>query len=40
MDGLWIPFSAPAAAQARRHAMENLNNDVMVDRLIDWIEKN
>jgi len=25
------------AAAGRRHALENLNNDVMVDRLIDWI---
>jgi hypothetical protein len=26
------------AAEGRRHALENLNNDVMVDKLIDWIE--
>jgi len=33
------PKYADIAAAGRRHAMENLSNDVMVDRLIDWIEK-
>jgi hypothetical protein len=33
------PEYAEIAAEGRRHVMENLNNDVMVDRLINWIER-
>ena len=33
------PAYADIAAEGRKHALKNLNNDVMVNRLIDWIEK-